>query len=152
MRRRSGLAVAALVGAVAAAAAGFAGGASPAGKPPAVGGALDRQGAMAPVHCPALTAAQRRVAHVDTNGASPGLATDAVTVYFKNIAQAGAAGWKQLGGKVVAQETCQSLGSNNVQNAVSRLNGVKADVIVPSTAGGFGALATLVSGLRTLGG
>ena len=79
------------------------------------------------------------------------LATDTVIVYFKNVVQAFAARWKQLGGKVVAQETYQSLGSNNVQNAVSRLNGVKADVIVTSTAGAFGALPTLVSGLRTLG-
>jgi branched-chain amino acid transport system substrate-binding protein len=82
---------------------------------------------------------------------SAALATDTVIVYFKNVVQAFAARWKQLGGKVVAQETYQSLGSNNVQNAVSRLNGVKADVIVTSTAGAFGALSTLVSGLRTLG-
>jgi ABC-type branched-subunit amino acid transport system substrate-binding protein len=74
-----------------------------------------------------------------------------VIVYFKDVVKAFNARWKQLGGKVVAQETYQSLGSNNVQNAVSRLNGVKADVIVTSTAGAFGALPTLVSGLRTLG-
>ena len=82
---------------------------------------------------------------------SAALATDTVIVYFKNVVQAFAARWKQLGGKIVAQETYQSLGSNNVQNAVSRLNGVNADVIVTSTAGAFGALPTLVSGLRTLG-
>ena len=37
-------------------------------------------------------------------------------------------------------ETYQSLGGTNVQNVVSRLNNVKADVIVTSTAGAFGAL------------
>ena len=59
--------------------------------------------------------------------------------------------FKQLGGKIVANETYQSLGGNNVQNAVSRLNNVKADVIVTSTAGAFGALSPFITGLRTLG-
>jgi branched-chain amino acid transport system substrate-binding protein len=79
------------------------------------------------------------------------LATDTVIVYFKNVVQAFEVRFKQLGGKIVAKETYQSLGGNNVQNAVSRLNGVKAGVIVTSTAGAFGALSTLISGLRTLG-
>ncbi len=79
------------------------------------------------------------------------LATDTVIVYFKNVVQAFEVRFKQLGGKVVAEESYQSLGGTNVQNAVSRLNGVKADVIVTSTAGAFGALSTLVSGLRSLG-
>jgi branched-chain amino acid transport system substrate-binding protein len=79
------------------------------------------------------------------------LATDTVIVYFNNVVQAFEARWKQLGGKIVAKETYQSLGGNNVQNAVSRLNNVKADVIVTSTAGAFGALSTLISGLRSLG-
>jgi ABC-type branched-subunit amino acid transport system substrate-binding protein len=65
--------------------------------------------------------------------------------------QAFEARFRQLGGRIVARETYQSLGGNNVQNAVSRLNPVKADVIVTSTAGAFGALSTLVSGLRSLG-
>jgi branched-chain amino acid transport system substrate-binding protein len=82
---------------------------------------------------------------------SAALATDTVIVYFKNVVQAFEARWKQLGGKVVAKESYQSLGGNNVQNAVSRLNGVKADVIVTSTAGAFGALSSLITGLRTLG-
>src|SRR5215212_8090513 len=82
---------------------------------------------------------------------SAALATDTVIVYFKNVVQAFEARWKQLGGKVVAKESYQSLGGSNVQNAVSRLNGVKADVIVTSTAGAFGALSTLLTGLRTLG-
>src|SRR3954467_13589316 len=78
------------------------------------------------------------------------IATDTVIVYFKNVTAAFAARFKQLGGKIVANETYQSLGSTNVQNAVSHLNGVGADVVVTSTAGAFGALPTLVSGLRTL--
>jgi branched-chain amino acid transport system substrate-binding protein len=79
------------------------------------------------------------------------IATDTVIVYFKNVTAAFSARFKQLGGKIVANETYQSLGSTNVSNAVSRLNGVDADVVVTATAGAFGALSTLVSGLRTLG-
>jgi branched-chain amino acid transport system substrate-binding protein len=79
------------------------------------------------------------------------LATDGVIVYFKNVVQAFKARWLQLGGKVVDQETYHSLGGNDVQNTISRLNGKKADVIVTSTAGAFGALSTLISGLRSLG-
>jgi branched-chain amino acid transport system substrate-binding protein len=79
------------------------------------------------------------------------LATDGVIVYFKNVVQAFKARWTQLGGKVVDEETYHSLGGNDVQNAISRLNAKKADVIVTSTAGAFGALGTLISGLRTLG-
>src|SRR6266540_1941043 len=82
---------------------------------------------------------------------SAALATDTVIVYFKDVVKAFEVRFKQLGGKIVAKETYQSLGGNNVQNAVSRLNGVNADVIVTSTAGAFGALSTLVSGLRSLG-
>ncbi len=79
------------------------------------------------------------------------LATDGVIVYFKNVVQAFKARWAQLGGKVVDEETYHSLGGNDVQNAISRLDAKKADVIVTSTAGAFGALGTLISGLRTLG-
>ncbi len=81
------------------------------------------------------------------------LATDSVIVYFKNIVQAFKARWLQLGGKIADEETYQdpTFGGNNVQNAVSRLNNAKADVIVTSTAGAYGALAPLVTGLRTLG-
>jgi branched-chain amino acid transport system substrate-binding protein len=82
---------------------------------------------------------------------SAAIATDTVIVYFKNVTAAFSARFKQLGGKIVANETYQSLGSTNVQNAVTRLNNVQADVVVTSTAGAFGALSTLVSGLRTLG-
>src|SRR6059058_4479244 len=79
------------------------------------------------------------------------LATDGVIVYFKNVVQAFKVRFTQLGGKIVDQETYHSLGGNDVQNAISRLNAKKADVIVTSTAGAFGALSTLVSGLRSLG-
>jgi branched-chain amino acid transport system substrate-binding protein len=79
------------------------------------------------------------------------LATDGVIVYFKDVVAAFKARWLQLGGKIVAEETYHSLGGNDVQNTVSRLNGVKADVIATSTAGAFGALSTLISGLRSAG-
>ena len=79
------------------------------------------------------------------------LATDTVIVYFKDVVRAFEVRFQQLGGKILAKETYQSLGGNNVQNAVSRLNGVKAGVYVTSTAGAFGALSTFVSSLRSLG-
>jgi len=79
------------------------------------------------------------------------LATDGVIVYFKDVVKAFKVRWLQLGGKVVDEETYHSLGGNDVQNAISRLNAKKADVIVTSTAGAFGALSTLISGLRSLG-
>src|SRR5438094_1967866 len=82
---------------------------------------------------------------------SAALATDTVIVYFKNVVQAFEVRFKQLGGKILAKETYQSLGGNNVQNVVSRFNDVKAGVYVTSTAGAFGALSTFVSGLRSLG-
>jgi branched-chain amino acid transport system substrate-binding protein len=79
------------------------------------------------------------------------LATDGVIVYFKDVVAAFKARWLQLGGKVVDQETYHSLGGNDVNNTVSRLNNVKADVVVTSTAGAFGALSTLISGMRSAG-
>ena len=79
------------------------------------------------------------------------VATDTVIVYFKDVTAAFQARFKQLVGKIVDSETYQSLGGSNVQNVVSRVNGKNADVIVTSTAGAFGALSTLVSGLRSLG-
>jgi branched-chain amino acid transport system substrate-binding protein len=79
------------------------------------------------------------------------LATDTVIVYFKDVVKAFKARFTELGGKIVAEESYQSLGSTNITNAVSRLNGKQADVIVTSTAGAFGALPQMISGLRTLG-
>ena len=80
-----------------------------------------------------------------------GLATDTVIVYFKNVVQAFKARFTQLGGKIQDEETYQSLGSTNVQNVVSKWTNLKPDVFVTSTAGAFGALSTLVSGLRSAG-
>src|SRR5205085_11998198 len=82
---------------------------------------------------------------------SAALATDTVIVYFKNVVQAFKARFQQLGGQIVDEETYQSLGGTNVSNVVSKFLGVKADVYVTSTAGAFGALSTLVSGLRSAG-
>jgi len=81
------------------------------------------------------------------------LATDTVIVYFKNVVQAFKARFQQLGGKIVDEESYQdpAFHGSNVQNAVSRLNAHHADVIVTSTAGAYGALAPLITGLRTLG-
>jgi branched-chain amino acid transport system substrate-binding protein len=76
------------------------------------------------------------------------LATDTVIVYFRNVVQAFEKRFTQLGGRIVARES-YATGANNVQTAVSRLNGANADVIVTSTA--FGELPALVSGLRSLG-
>jgi branched-chain amino acid transport system substrate-binding protein len=79
---------------------------------------------------------------------SAALATNTVIVYFKDVVAAFDKRFTQLGGRIVARES-YATGANNVQNAVSRLNGADADVIVTSTA--FGELPALVTGLRTLG-
>ena len=76
------------------------------------------------------------------------LATNNLLVYFKVVVQAFEQRFKQKGGQIVAKES-YTTGNNDVQNAVSRLNGADADVIVTSTA--FGELPALVSGLRSLG-
>ena len=57
-------------------------------------------------------------------------------------------GSRSSAARIVARES-YATGANNVQTAVSRLNGARADVIVTSTA--FGELPALVSGLRSLG-
>ncbi len=81
------------------------------------------------------------------------LATDTVIVYFRNVVQAFEARWRQLGGRIVTEETYQSSGGSPAswQNVVTRLNGEDADVIVTSTAAAFGAQVPIVNGLRTLG-
>jgi branched-chain amino acid transport system substrate-binding protein len=84
------------------------------------------------------------------------LMTDTVIVYFRNVVQAFAARWKQLGGKIVASETYQSdpTGAGKtagVPNVVSRLSNVKADVIVTATAPPWGAQLPIMTGLRTGG-
>ena len=84
---------------------------------------------------------------------SASLATDTVIVYFRNVVQAFKARWKQLGGKIVTEETYQSAGGTPAswQNVVTRLNAKQADVIVTSTAAAFGAQVPILNGLRTLG-
>ena len=84
---------------------------------------------------------------------SSSLATDTVIAYFKDVVAAFKARWKQLGGKVVTEETYQSAGGSPAswQNVVTRLNAKTADVIVTSTAPPFGAQVPIISGLRTLG-
>ena len=84
---------------------------------------------------------------------SAALATDTVIVYFKDVIKAFKARYTQLGGKVVAEESYQSLGGSPAswQNVVTRLNGKKADVIVTATAPTFGAMLPILNGLRTLG-
>jgi branched-chain amino acid transport system substrate-binding protein len=81
---------------------------------------------------------------------SAALATDTVIVYFKDVVKAFKARFTQLGGKIVAEESYQSLGGDP-QNVISRLNGETADVIVTSTAGAFGALPKIMAGLRSSG-
>ena len=77
-----------------------------------------------------------------------GTGTNTLLVYFKNVVQAFEARFKQLGGKIVAHES-YATGANNVNAAVSRLNGKKADVYVTSTA--FDELPAFVTGIRALG-
>jgi branched-chain amino acid transport system substrate-binding protein len=79
---------------------------------------------------------------------SAALGTNTVIVYFRNVVTAFEKRFTQLGGRIVARES-YSTGANNVQTAVTRLNGARADVIVTSTA--FGELPAFVSGLRSLG-
>ena len=79
------------------------------------------------------------------------LATDTVIVYFKDIVKAFKARFTQLGGKIAAEESYQSLGSTSQQNVITRLNNAEADLFVTATAGSFGALPQIVSGLRSLG-
>jgi len=76
------------------------------------------------------------------------LATNNLLAYFKQIVQAFKSRFTQLGGKINGEESYTSF-QNDFGNAVSRLNGEKADVIVTSTS--FGELPGVVNGLRSLG-
>jgi branched-chain amino acid transport system substrate-binding protein len=76
------------------------------------------------------------------------LGTNTLLVYFKNVVQAFEKRFTQLGGRIVGRES-YATGANNVRQAVSRLNSVRADVYVTSTA--FGELPAFVSGFRSLG-
>ena len=71
------------------------------------------------------------------------IATNNLLVYFKDVTKAFEKRFTQLGGKIATRES-YTTGNNDVGTAVGRLNGVKADVIVTSTA--FGELPGLVAG------
>jgi branched-chain amino acid transport system substrate-binding protein len=77
-----------------------------------------------------------------------GVASNTLLVYFKEVVQAFAIRFKQLGGKIVDSES-YATGANNVQSAVSRLNAKDADVYVTVTS--FGELPAFVTGMRALG-
>jgi branched-chain amino acid transport system substrate-binding protein len=79
---------------------------------------------------------------------SAGTGTNTLLVYFKEVVQAFQIRFKQLGGTIVSSAS-YTTGQNNVGNAVSQLNGKKADVYVTSTS--FGELPGFVTGLRSLG-
>ena len=55
---------------------------------------------------------------------SAALATNTLLVYFKNVVQAFDKRFTQLGGKIVGRES-YATGANNVNAAVSRLNGTR---------------------------
>jgi branched-chain amino acid transport system substrate-binding protein len=74
--------------------------------------------------------------------------TDNATAYFKQIPQAFSIRFKQLGGKIVDQES-YTTGDKTIQNVVSRVNAHKADVIV--TGDIFADYTTEVAGIRSLG-
>ena len=87
---------------------------------------------------------------------SAALATDTVIDYFKNVVQAFEVRYRQLGGRIVAEESYQSSPAGNpnpasAQNVVNRLQDVDADVIVTATAPPWGAMVPILNGLRTLG-
>jgi branched-chain amino acid transport system substrate-binding protein len=84
------------------------------------------------------------------------IATDTIIDYFKDVNRAFEARWRQLGGRVVAEESYVSSFDGNADpassaNAVNRLKDVDADVIVTTTAPPWGALVPIMNGLRTLG-
>ena len=81
------------------------------------------------------------------------LAKDTVIVYFKAVVTAFKARFKQLGGKIKYETTYQdkAFGGNNVGNAVTGINGHKADVVVTVTAGAYGSLGPFITGMRSAG-
>jgi branched-chain amino acid transport system substrate-binding protein len=81
------------------------------------------------------------------------LATDTVIVYFKAVVTAFKARFQQLGGKINYETTYQdkAFGGNNVQNAVTGINGHKADVVVTVTAGAYQSLGPFLTGMRAAG-
>jgi branched-chain amino acid transport system substrate-binding protein len=76
------------------------------------------------------------------------VATDNLLIYFKNVDKAFEVRFTELGGKVVDHESYTAF-DKTINTVVSKLNGVKADVIADCEA--FGELPALVAGLRSLG-
>ena len=82
------------------------------------------------------------------------IAKDDAIIYFTAVVNAFKARFTQLGGKIKYQATYRDsfYGGNNVGNAVTAINShPKPAVIVTATAGAFGSLAPLITGLRTAG-
>jgi branched-chain amino acid transport system substrate-binding protein len=81
------------------------------------------------------------------------LATDTAIVYFKAVVTAFKARFTQLGGKINYETTYldSAFGGNNVQNAVTGVNGHKSAVVVTVTAGAYGSLGPFITGMRTAG-
>ncbi|HZT94392.1 MAG TPA: ABC transporter substrate-binding protein [Gaiellaceae bacterium] len=82
------------------------------------------------------------------------IAKDNAIIYFTAVVNAFKARFTQLGGKIKFQTTYtdSQYHGNNVGNAVSAINAhAKPAVIVTATAGAFGSLAPLITGLRTAG-
>jgi branched-chain amino acid transport system substrate-binding protein len=73
---------------------------------------------------------------------------DNYLVYFRNVSDAFAKRFQQLGGKVVQRESFTS-GDKTIGNVISRVAGAKADVISFVTA--FGELPQFVQGVRSAG-
>jgi branched-chain amino acid transport system substrate-binding protein len=73
---------------------------------------------------------------------------DNLLVYFQNVADAFKVRFKQLGGRIVQEESFTSF-SNTIQNAITKVAPTKAQVIAFPTA--FDGLAPFVGGLRALG-
>jgi branched-chain amino acid transport system substrate-binding protein len=73
---------------------------------------------------------------------------DNFLVYFRNVSDAFAKRWQQLGGKIVDRESFTSF-HKDIGNVISKVAGEKADVISFVTA--FGELPQFVAGIRSAG-
>jgi branched-chain amino acid transport system substrate-binding protein len=73
---------------------------------------------------------------------------DNALVYFRNVSDAFAKRWQELGGKIVDREAFSS-GDKTIGNVISKVAPMKADVISFVTA--FGELPQFVGGIRSAG-
>jgi branched-chain amino acid transport system substrate-binding protein len=73
---------------------------------------------------------------------------DNFLVYFRNVSDAFAKRWQELGGKIVDRESFTSF-HKDIGNVISKVSGEKADVISFVTA--FGELPQFVAGIRSAG-